>query len=79
MPTLLNKKGFRFFFYSNEGNEPPHVHVIGHGGEAKIWLQTAEYSTFYNLSPPQLKWIKTQVKQNMLSFMEAWNATFKRG
>ena len=27
MPTLLRFEGFRFFSYSNEGQEPPHVHV----------------------------------------------------
>jgi Domain of unknown function (DUF4160) len=27
MPTLLRIEGFRFFFYSSEGQEPPHVHV----------------------------------------------------
>ena len=27
MPTLLYVEGFRFFFFSNEGREPPHVHV----------------------------------------------------
>lgn len=27
MPTILRLLGFRFFFYSNEGTEPAHVHV----------------------------------------------------
>ncbi|MFC7524157.1 DUF4160 domain-containing protein [Parapedobacter sp. GCM10030251] len=27
MPTLLNESGFRFFFYSPEGNEPAHIHI----------------------------------------------------
>ncbi len=27
MPTVLRVDGFRFFFYSNEGNEPAHIHV----------------------------------------------------
>lgn len=26
VPTLLVIEGFRFFFFSNEGMEPPHVH-----------------------------------------------------
>ncbi|HZQ90749.1 MAG TPA: DUF2442 domain-containing protein [Terriglobales bacterium] len=32
MPTILRHKGYRFFFFSNEGAEPPHVHV-GRGDE----------------------------------------------
>jgi len=27
MPTVLRIEGFRFHFYSDEGNEPPHIHV----------------------------------------------------
>ncbi|MCB9870153.1 MAG: DUF4160 domain-containing protein [Planctomycetes bacterium] len=27
MPTVLRIGSTRFFFYSNEGNEPPHIHI----------------------------------------------------
>ena len=38
MPTVFSEGGYRFFFYSNEGNprEPVHVHVERGDGEAKI-------------------------------------------
>jgi hypothetical protein len=41
MPVVFRYKGFRFFFYSNEGNprEPLHVHVRASGCEAKLWLE----------------------------------------
>jgi len=41
MPVVLRRDGFRFFFYSNEGNplEPPHVHVRKSDAEAKFWLK----------------------------------------
>ena len=40
MPVVFRYKGFRFFFYSNEGSplEPVHVHVRAGGHEAKLWL-----------------------------------------
>jgi hypothetical protein len=40
MPTVLRQHGYRFFFYSNEGDprEPVHVHVMKAGAEAKLWL-----------------------------------------
>jgi Domain of unknown function (DUF4160) len=38
MPTVLRWHGYRFFFYSADGREPPHVHVTNDGKEAKIWL-----------------------------------------
>ena len=41
MPVILRINGYRFFFYSNEGDplEPAHVHVSKAGNEAKVWLE----------------------------------------
>jgi hypothetical protein len=41
MPVVFRERGFRFFFYSNEGNprEPAHVHVEKDDVEAKFWLK----------------------------------------
>lgn len=40
MPTVFRYQGFRFFFYSNEGDprEPVHIHVLSGEGEAKFWV-----------------------------------------
>lgn len=40
MPLVFSHRGFRFHFYSNEGNprEPVHVHVEKDGIDAKFWL-----------------------------------------
>ena len=38
MPTVLRVGGFRFHFYSDEGTEPPHIHVRCADGECKFWL-----------------------------------------
>ncbi|MEQ9811176.1 MAG: DUF4160 domain-containing protein [Azospirillaceae bacterium] len=40
MPTVLRENGFRFYFFSNEGQEPPHVHVDKADQAMKIWLET---------------------------------------
>ena len=42
-PMVLIVEGYRFFFFSNEGFEPPHIHVEKGDSHAKWWLQ----------SPPQ--------------------------
>jgi len=36
--TVLRVGGFRFHFYSDEGIEPPHIHVRCADGECKFWL-----------------------------------------
>ena len=39
MPTVWRERGLRFFFYSEERNEPPHIHVeSGDHRYAKMWL-----------------------------------------
>jgi hypothetical protein len=39
MPTVLRIGRFRFHFYSDERNEPPHIHVATADGECKFWLE----------------------------------------
>ena len=39
MPVVHRAFGYRFVIYVND-HAPPHVHVVGHGGEAKIVLET---------------------------------------
>jgi hypothetical protein len=40
MPVVFRDRGFRFFFYSNEGSprEARHIHVDKGSAEAKFWL-----------------------------------------
>ena len=39
MPTVILIGGFRFHFYSDEGQEPAHIHVRSAEGECKFWLE----------------------------------------
>ena len=41
MPVVFRYKGYRFFFYSNEGDpqEPLHIHVRNGEAVAKLWLE----------------------------------------
>jgi len=38
MPTVLRAGPYRFFFYSSDAAEPPHVHVERDENTAKFWL-----------------------------------------
>lgn len=79
MPTVFKEKGFRFLFYSNEGREPCHIHVIGHGGEAKFWVPSCELEYVYGLNAKDLNVILSIIKKNNKRIQEAWNAFFKSG
>lgn len=42
MPTVLRIGPYRFFFYSQEGDEPPHIHIEDGDRTAKYWLTPVE-------------------------------------
>lgn len=79
MPVILRFKGYRFFFYSNEGNplEPAHIHVRNADGEAKFWL-VPDVSLARNdgFNARDLKELVDVVEQNSNMFVEAWNEYF---
>lgn len=39
MPTVFIQKGYRFFFFTADLDEPLHVHVEKSGVRAKFWLR----------------------------------------
>jgi len=48
MPTVLKIGAFRFFFFSNELGEPPHIHVQDGKKLAKFWLGEIVLASFTN-------------------------------
>lgn len=56
MPLVFRWNGYRFHFYSNEGNprEPVHVHVTRAPATAKFWIRP-EVSLAHNKGfPPRV-------------------------
>lgn len=79
MPVVLRYQGFKFFFYSNEGNplEPPHIHVRNSDGEAKFWLSPdVQLARNDGFSARTLKEISTVVLHNKDQLERAWHDYF---
>jgi Domain of unknown function (DUF4160) len=79
MPVVLRYKGFRFFFYSNEGNprESVHVHVRGEGGEAKFWVRPdARVADSDGFDARTLRELARVVERNADLIERAWNEHF---
>jgi Domain of unknown function (DUF4160) len=38
-PAVLREGPYRFYFYSHEPNEPPHIHVDRDNQTTKFWLE----------------------------------------
>ena len=74
MPTLLNKDGFKFFFYANE-HEPKHIHVMKNEGFAKIELANLVVVQNY-LKAKDLKIALEIIKENKNEFERRWDEWF---
>ena len=78
MPTVLKSGKYRFFFFSNEGYEPCHIHVESSDGHGKFWLKPKIHlASSPGLKARDLSEISKIVRQNVDKFMEAWNEFFR--
>jgi hypothetical protein len=75
MPTILFINGWRFFFYSNEGNEPIHIHVQKAEMEAKYWILAEAYEIkeafSFDLSAKDKREIKKLIYLNLDYIIES--------
>ena len=78
MPTVLRIDGYRLFFFSNEGNEPPHIHVQPAEKYAKFWLQPRQLATNSGYTGRELARIASLIDQHHDLLLEAWNEFFNR-
>jgi uncharacterized protein DUF4160 len=77
MPTIDRIGPYRFFFFSNEGREPAHVHVQRDRTLAKFWLRPVALASATGLSAREIRYIEQLVVRHQLRFEEAWRAFFR--
>ncbi|MEN9481193.1 MAG: hypothetical protein RLZZ298_2588 [Pseudomonadota bacterium] len=77
MPTVLRLLGWRFHFYSDEGAEPPHIHVESSDGECKFWLSPVRLARSERVKPIELRRIETVVAEREQFFLEKWHGYFR--
>ncbi|MXZ88097.1 MAG: DUF4160 domain-containing protein [Dehalococcoidia bacterium] len=76
MPTVVRDGPYRFYFYSHEPNEPPHVHVDRDADSAKFWLTPVSLAGNYGFRPVELRRIETLVERYATMLLEAWDERF---
>ncbi|NLS91180.1 MAG: DUF4160 domain-containing protein [Planctomycetaceae bacterium] len=76
MPTILRSGPYRFFFYSGDGDEPPHVHVERDESEAKYWLNPTRLERSCRFSARELRRIEQIVTEHHDQLTGAWNEFF---
>ena len=79
MPTVHREGRYRFSFFSNERNEPPHVHVNAAEDQAKFWLTPIELESSYGFNGSELNTIERIIRTNLAKLRGAWHERFPEG
>ena len=74
MPTVRGIIGaYRFFFYSFDCNEPPHVHVKREDLTCKFWLEPVDLAGNDGFPAHELTQLRRIVTANHKRLLEAWH------
>jgi len=76
MPTVLRIGAYRFYFYSHEPNEPPHIHIDRDNLSAKFWLEPVALAKNIGFRAKELRKLESLVEENQTKLVEAWNEYF---
>jgi hypothetical protein len=79
VPVVLRFEGYRFFFFSNEGDprEPVHIHIRKAEKVAKFWLDPAVIvADSYGMTSRELARLAQVVAENRDLFVRRWDEYF---
>jgi hypothetical protein len=76
MPTVTRIGPYRFFFFSNEGSEPRHIHVQRDRDLAKFWIDTVALASSVGFRAHELRELERLVNENRQQFVEASDGFF---
>ena len=76
MPTVLRIGPYRFYFFSNEGNEPPHIHVERDNEVAKFWLDPVQLARSKGFRRQELNRIYRLVERHQRDLLASWHEHF---
>ncbi len=79
MQTVLCTQGFRFYFWSREPNEPPHVHLDRGNAPAKAWLKPVMLASNVGYPAHELGVILRLVREHQPELLRAWHEFFGTG
>jgi hypothetical protein len=76
MPTVFRDGPYRVYFFSNEDDEPPHVHVDRDAATAKFWLDPLQVARNRGFPDSELTRIRRMLEPRQVELMEAWYGWF---
>ena len=76
MPTVLRVGPYRFFFYSADREEPPHVHVEREASRAKFWLEPVRLHDSTGFGRAELGRLERLVDEHAPDLLRGWHDFF---
>ena len=76
MPTVPVQGPYRFFFYSGDSGELPHIHVEREHMKAKFWLSPVRLQSSGGFSRGEINRIQRLVEENRQYLLRSWNEFF---
>jgi hypothetical protein len=76
MPTVLRVGPYRFFFYSGDSPEPPHVHVERDRYIAKFWLAPVRLQNSGGFRRHELNRIQRIIDDHREELLRSWYEYF---
>jgi hypothetical protein len=76
MPTVFREGPYRFFFYSGDDAEPPHVHVERDDKVAKFWLDPVRLQRSGGYNRAEIVRIQELVEKHQDYLARSWNEYF---
>lgn len=76
MPNILQDGPYRFFFYSGDRGQPPHIHVERDSRIAKFWLNPLRLARTGGLRRSDISRIERIIAEQQQGFLERWHESF---
>jgi hypothetical protein len=79
MPKVFSWRGYRFHFFSNEGDplEPCHIHVQKDKNRAKFWIEPYIYLEYnYGFTSQELNRFRKIIEENEELIRSKWDEYF---
>ena len=76
MPSVPIAGPYRWFYYSGDRDEPPHIHMEREGLTAKFWLSPVRLEQSGGFSRHEIRQIQRLVEEHRQTLLRSWNAFF---
>jgi hypothetical protein len=76
MPTVLRDGPYRFFFYSADRAEPPHVHVERDDKQLKAWIDPVRLARNIGFRKREVRTVLALIREHQELLLRVWHDEF---